>query len=228
MSKLGIITYSYPHLKTEQLLLSLIYKNSNIIEDLVVYALPFKDRKKRNTFFEHRPNQACSVSPKVICQSFEIKYKECSSDMDIGDECDEYLIGGAGILSAEAVVNKKIINCHPGIIPAVRGLDAFKWSIYYMQPIGNTLHFINENVDEGQIIAVLPTPVFATDSIETLARRHYENEIKMLSEFRYYMENCQNDYANIEVRNPTMRMPYDIEIKMADMFERYKDRYAKK
>ena len=228
MGRLGIITYSYPHLKTEQLLLGLISPMSNNTKDLKVYALPFKKRKEREILFLHRPNQANAVSPEVICKSYDIEYKECCSDLDIDDSCDEYLIAGAGILSASAVEHKKIINCHPGIIPIARGLDAFKWSIYNMQPIGNTLHYINENVDDGEIIAVLPTPVFTTDSLETFARRHYENEIKMLSSFQYYINHPQNDYIGIEIQEATMRMPFDVEVKMLDMFESYKERYTKK
>lgn len=226
MGKLGIITYAYQHLKTEQVLLSLISDNK-CLKDISVYALPFKKRKSRDYFFAHRPNQTNAVSPEIICNSYDIEYKEVASDVDIDNFCDEYIITGAGILSADAVKNKKIINCHPGIIPAARGLDAFKWSIYNMRPIGNTLHYIDENVDSGEIIAVLPTPVFCTDTLETFARRHYENEIKMLSSYQYYLDNPQNEYTDIEMQEATMRMPFDVEVKMADMFEEYKARYAK-
>lgn len=226
MGKLGIITYAHPHLKTEQVLMSMI-SLGQCTEDIVVYALPFKKRKNREVFFEHRPNQMNAVSSKIICKSYGIEYKECLSDTDIDDQCDKYLITGAGILSANAVKNKKIINCHPGIIPIARGLDAFKWSIYNMQPVGNTLHYIDENVDKGEIITVLPTPVFVTDSLETLARRHYENEIRILSSYQYYMNNPQNDYVDFKVEEATMRMPFEIEIKMSDMFEMYKAKYAK-
>ena len=226
MGKLGIITYAHSHLKTEQVLLSLI-SDEKIKKDITVYALPFKKRNSRDVFFSHRPNQSNAVSPKTLCDAYDIEYKEVSCDTDIDKSCDDYVITGAGILSANAVKGKKIINCHPGIIPATRGLDAFKWSIYNMRPMGNTLHYIDENVDRGEIIAVLPTPVFRTDTLETLARRHYENEIKMLSSYQYYLDNPQNDYADIEMQEATKRMPYDVEVKMADMFEEYKIRYAK-
>ena len=197
------------------------------MKDITVYALPFKKRKSRDVFFSHRPNQSNAVSPKILCNAYGIEYKEVACDTDIDNSCDEYVITGAGILSTDAVKNKKIINCHPGIIPATRGLDAFKWSIYNMRPLGNTLHYINEDVDRGEIIAVLPTPVFITDNLEILARRHYENEIKMLSSYQYYLANPQNDYVDIEMQDATSRMPFDIEVKMADMFEEYKGRYAK-
>lgn len=122
-----------------------------------------------------------------MCKNFNLKYVQCDSDKEINNECEFYLITGSGILSADCVNNKKIINCHPGIIPAVRGLDAFKWSIFDMQPIGNTLYYINENIDSGEIISIVQTPIFITDSLETFARRHYEMEINVLSNFHSFL-----------------------------------------
>ena len=51
------------------------------------------------------------------------------------------------------------------------------------------MHFIDENVDSGEIISVAPTDVFHSDTIMTLARRYYENEIATLAKFVYFLEN---------------------------------------
>lgn len=221
--KVGIITYQHRHLKTEQIIMNLIIQGYH----LKVFALPFVQRKKRKVFFLHRPNQNEGVDVQLVCHKYNIEYKKCESDIDIGDECDEYLITGAGILSKEVVDNKKIINCHPGIIPISRGLDAFKWSIYHMRPIGNTLHYIDKNVDKGKIISIITTPVFETDTLETFARRHYEIEIRMLSEYRYFIDNPYNSYKDAKVYEATMRMPYNIEVEMFHMFEKYKELYVR-
>lgn len=85
----------------------------------------------------------------MLCKKYGISYVYCKNDTDIDGVCDIYMVTGAGILSGNCIHNKKIINCHPKIIPAVRGLDAFKWSIYSMYPMSVTLHYIDENVDEG-------------------------------------------------------------------------------
>ena len=39
--------------------------------------------------------------------------------------CDYYIVAGAGILSKECLKGKRVLNGHPGIIPLVKGLDAF-------------------------------------------------------------------------------------------------------
>lgn len=130
-------------------------------------------------------------------------------------------------MSAECVKDKRILNCHPGIIPAIRGLDAFKWAIYEMKPIGVTLHFIDTEVDAGEVIAVVPTEVYITDSLITLARRHYENEIEVLSNFDEYLRNPQNTFKDIEKGEPHKRMPLNIEKEMVRRFSEYVERYGR-
>lgn len=220
--KIGIITYDYVHLKTEQILETLILRGFNI----KVYTLPFKLRKERNVFFNHRPNQTVSVNVGTIIDKNKLEYVKCKKDTEIDNECDLYIITGAGILSKECVRNKKIINCHPGIIPNSRGLDSFKWAILERKPLGVTLHYIDENIDSGDIISIIPTNVYKTDSLETLSRRHYENEIMTLLRFDFYLENKINKFKNIKSEIPRMRMNISDEVKMCRNFDKYIDIYG--
>lgn len=224
---LGIITYATPHLKTEQVIMQ-IHNLSSVqsLNSITVFALPFSKRRERDVLFQHRPNQFDAVPPKLLCETFGFSYTPCKSDTDITDECDIYLITGAGILSEKAVENKKIINCHPGIIPAARGLDAFKWSIYNMTPVGNTLHYINKEVDMGTIISVIPTPVYSTDTISSFARRHYENEIHILSNFIWHLEHSQNPFLSISMNESTRRMDKLKEREMIIRFDEYKKKFS--
>jgi phosphoribosylglycinamide formyltransferase-1 len=153
-----------------------------------MFALPFTPRKQRVTLFNHRPDQTDAIAAKTLAEKHTIPYCACGNDEEIDDSCDVYIILGAGILSENGIKGKKIINCHPGIIPACRGVDSFKWAIYDMKPLGITLHYIDAQVDAGDIIAVAPTNVYKTDSLATLARRHYENEINVISHFAYYLK----------------------------------------
>lgn len=228
--KLGIITYAYPHLKTEQIILNLLLRGEGggVKTEIIVYAFPFIKRQKRDVLIEHRPNQQNAISPDVLCKNFNLKYVQCDSDKEIDNECEFYLITGSGILSADCVRYKKIINCHPGIIPAVRGLDAFKWAIFNMQPVGNTLHYIDENIDSGEIISIVQTPIFITDSLETFARRHYEMEINILSNFHSYIKNPVNKFCNIEEGKINRRMDITLETKMCRIFDEYKNNFVSK
>lgn len=218
----ALITYHCPHLKTEQVMQALLRKPY----DFTMYALPFKARNKRSPLFQHRPEQSEAVAPDVIARTHGIPYTVCESDRDIKPSADVYLILGAGILSPECVAGKRVINCHPGIIPASRGLDSFKWAIYEMKPLGVTLHYIDERVDQGEIIAVSPTNVYTTDSLATLARRHYENEIDVLGRFDAFLENPENPYENIEEGEARMRMPLDKERELDARLSEYRAKYG--
>jgi phosphoribosylglycinamide formyltransferase-1 len=220
----GLITYHYPHLKTEQVLQRLLSFDESF--EFRMYALPFSPRKPRETLFHHRPDQSNAVAPQAMAEKHKIPYFICENDIDVDNSCDVYLVLGAGILSAKCVAGKKIINCHAGIIPSSRGLDSFKWAIYDLKPLGITLHYIDAQVDAGEIISVVPTNVYASDSLATLARRHYENEIDALSRFTDFLDKPRNPYKGIEVGEPRKRMPLGHQRELARIFPDYKDKYG--
>jgi phosphoribosylglycinamide formyltransferase-1 len=218
-----LITYHFPHLKTEQVMERLLRTTDYTYR---MYALPFKRRKERAVSVHHRPNQAEAVAPEVIADEHKIPYVVCETDGDVDSLCDIYLILGAGILSPECVSGKRIVNCHPGIIPASRGLDSFKWAIYEKKLLGVTLHYIDANVDAGEIITVASTNVYITDSLATLARRHYENEIDCLSRFSELLQTPVNPFAEIEEGEAKNRMPVETEVQMARLFSEYTEQYG--
>ena len=219
MKTLGIITYYANHLKTEQLLLRLAGRHH-----LNVYALPYTQRPSRKVLFSHRPNQSAAAHPGDICAQLVIPYFPVKQDREIDGSCELYLIAGAGILSAECLRGKRILNGHPGVIPAARGLDAFKWSIYNGLPLGVTLHYIDRRVDAGEIVSVIPTPVFASDTLETLARRHYENEIYTLAHFEESLRHPCNPFPHLPQGAQMRRMGSEQERELAELFALYKQR----
>lgn len=219
MIKLGIITYDTNHLKTEQILLQLAD-----LYDIRVYALPYVQRPVRRVLLHHRPDQSAAVHPRDICAQYGLPYITVENDAQIDNRCELYLITGAGILSAECLRGKRVLNGHPGVIPAARGLDAFKWSVYNMLPLGVTLHYIDERVDAGEVVSIVPTPVFLSDTLNTLARRHYENEIHVLAHFEEYLKHPQNPFEGITQGESTRRMKEEQEAELPGRFELYKRR----
>lgn len=225
MAHIGIITYNSRHLKTEQVLKNL-YRSDVNEDQFTLFALPFMHRPSRKELFSHRPNQLSGIETAEMAKMYGIPFIECDSDNDISPGCDLYIITGAGIISEECLRNKRIINCHSGIIPLIRGLDAFKWAIINNQPVGNTLHFIDKNVDDGDVIAVKPTPLYEDDTLSSFSERHYVEEIKMLSNYKYYLQHPHNEYGGAERNTPYRRMPISIEQKLEEEFEKYKSQYA--
>lgn len=225
MAHIGIITYNHRHLKTEQILKNLF--NTDVKGDqFTLFALPFINRPSRKELFSHRPNQFSGMETSEIAKMYSLPFIECNSDNDISSVCDLYIITGAGIISETCLQGKRMINCHSGIIPLVRGLDSFKWAIIHNKPVGNTLHFIDKNVDDGDIIAVKQTPLYEDDTLTSFSERHYAEEIKMLSNYKYYLQHPHNEFIGVERGTPYRRMPISIEKKLEEEFEKYKSKFV--
>lgn len=71
----------------------------------------------------------------------------------------------------------RVINIHPSLLPAFPGLDAWKQALEYgVKFTGVTVHFVDQGVDTGPIIAQQPVPVLGDDTPETLHARIQETE----------------------------------------------------
>lgn len=66
---------------------------------------------------------------------------------------------------------KGCLNLHPALLPYNRGSYPNVWSIIEGTPAGATLHYIDESVDTGDILAQQEVPVDLTDTGETLYRK---------------------------------------------------------
>ena len=171
----------------------------------------------------HRPAQEDAIRTRELALNKNVSFHQWNGTSDLG-QSSYFLITGAGIIDPQFSGGKPIINAHPGIIPAARGLDAFKWAIYDGVELGVTLHLIDREVDKGEIIAIERTPIYPGDSLATLARRHYELEVSMLAEFDFYLQN--RAAFSLPERPARMRMPITVEAEMVRKFDAYKERFA--
>jgi phosphoribosylglycinamide formyltransferase-1 len=79
-----------------------------------------------------------------------------------------------GILRAFA---QRVVNIHPALLPAFPGLEAWKQALAYgVKLTGATVHFVDEGVDTGPIIAQRAVPVLPGDTPESLHARIQEAE----------------------------------------------------
>ena len=70
-----------------------------------------------------------------------------------------------------AMLRHGVVNLHPALLPYNRGQYPNVWSIVEGTPAGVTLHYIDEGVDTGDIIAQREVPVEPVDTGATLYRR---------------------------------------------------------
>jgi phosphoribosylglycinamide formyltransferase-1 len=72
---------------------------------------------------------------------------------------------------------RKIINIHPALLPAFPGLQSWKQALEYGAKVaGCTVHFVDEGMDTGPIIAQAAVPVLDTDTAASLHARIQEQE----------------------------------------------------
>lgn len=71
----------------------------------------------------------------------------------------------------------KVINVHPALLPAFKGAHAVKDSLAYgVRVTGVTVHFVDEQVDHGAVIAQGAVEVKPKDTVETLSKRIHKME----------------------------------------------------
>jgi phosphoribosylglycinamide formyltransferase-1 len=71
----------------------------------------------------------------------------------------------------------QVINIHPALLPSFPGLEAWKQALDYgVKVTGCTVHFVDQGVDTGPIIAQRTVPVLNDDTAQTLHARIQEAE----------------------------------------------------
>ena len=77
----------------------------------------------------------------------------------------------------------RILNIHPSLLPSFPGLDAQRQALEHgVKFTGCTVHFVDETLDGGPIIAQRVVPVLADDTVETLSARILEQEHELYAE----------------------------------------------
>lgn len=77
----------------------------------------------------------------------------------------------------------RILNIHPSLLPAFPGLDAQRQALEHETKVsGCTVHFVDETLDGGPIVAQRAVPVLESDTVETLSARILKEEHKLYPE----------------------------------------------
>ena len=91
---------------------------------------------------------------------------------------------------------QRVLNIHPSLLPAFPGLEPQRQALEHGAKFsGCTVHFVDENLDAGPIIAQAVVPIEDSDTPETLAARILKEEhrvytevVKIVLEGRYRIE----------------------------------------
>jgi phosphoribosylglycinamide formyltransferase-1 len=92
--------------------------------------------------------------------------------------------------------SNRIMNIHPALLPSFPGLNVQKKAVEHgVRFSGCTVHFVNEECDEGPIIIQAVVPVFPDDTEQSVAARILQQEhriypraIQLYSEGRLHVQ----------------------------------------
>ena len=95
------------------------------------------------------------------------------------------LAGYMRVLSREFIdaYRGRILNIHPSLLPSFPGLDAQQQALEDgAETSGCTVHFVDETLDGGPIIAQRVVPLYDNDTVESLSARILVEEHKLYAE----------------------------------------------
>lgn len=76
-----------------------------------------------------------------------------------------------------AAFSHRVLNIHPALLPAFPGMHAQRQALAHgVRIAGATVHFVDEEMDHGPIVAQACVPVLDDDTEETLAARILREE----------------------------------------------------
>ncbi|MBO4301899.1 phosphoribosylglycinamide formyltransferase [Methanosarcinaceae archaeon] len=156
-----------------------------LIKD-VNFACVISDKKEAKALERARDNniEAVFVDPKSFSSRAEFD-REVIRILKEHDT-DLVLLAGYMRIITEELVDAyagKIMNIHPALLPAFKGLHAQKQALDYgVKVAGCTVHFVEADLDAGPIIIQRTVPVLPGDTEDSLADRILVEEHKAYPE----------------------------------------------
>jgi methionyl-tRNA formyltransferase len=123
-----------------------------------------------------------------------------------------------GVLGGTRIIRKRVLeippdgmlNSHPGLLPEVRGSASPAWSVYYDIPIGSTCHFIDTNIDTGDMVIRREIPIHKGDTYEKLCwLTLVEAGALMTESIKMWKNESIKRIPQGESGLPTLRVPSD-------------------
>ena len=100
------------------------------------------------------------------------------------------LAGYMRVIKNPAAFPAPIINVHPSLLPKYKGLHAVEQAMEAGEEYtGCTVHYVNEELDGGEIILQREVPILADDTVESLTQLHRANNFLEYSRSLFRSQN---------------------------------------
>ena len=126
----------------------------------------------------------CHISHKKEEQMFQL-FEAWRVDLII-------LAGYMRVLKNPSAFPCPIINVHPSLLPKYKGLNVVERAMEAGEEFtGCTVHYVNEELDGGEIIMQSKVPISPDDTIESLTKEIQRQEYSILPEAIKYVKQRQ-------------------------------------
>ena len=158
---------------------ALIDKFNRAASPLLRVALVISDRQDAGALARARAAGIEAMHIQVTGRPAGLSTREMLAALEFAD-IDLIALAGYLRLVPAAVLKRypdRIVNVHPALLPKHGGKGMYGSNVHRAvlaagEPVsGATVHYINENYDEGRIIAQREVPVLPDDTPESLAAR---------------------------------------------------------
>jgi phosphoribosylglycinamide formyltransferase-1 len=141
------------------------------------------------------------IKTKIIHENQIKKFEKKLSQILLKEKINLICLAGfMSILSEDFLCSweKKVINIHPSILPAFRGLNAVKQAIEKkVKYTGCTIHYVDKGIDTGEIIDQRIVKVLKTDNEKKLAKKILKEEHIL---YIKVIETLEKDINNGKIR----------------------------
>ena len=150
--------------------------NANITVDLIL-------SNRKNAYVLNRAEKL--NIPTYVFTKDELYNTDNIKNLLLNNNIDLIVLAGFLLLIPEHIIRafpNRIINIHPALLPKYGGKGMYGDRVHQKvlengdNESGITIHYVNENYDEGQIIHQANFPVEEGDGIEAIARKAHELE----------------------------------------------------
>ncbi|MFQ5915180.1 MAG: formyl transferase, partial [Nitrospinota bacterium] len=157
------------------------------IKDAVLYNVQFAFQRVGANV--HRLRSTGSLYPDyspyaehVVLTRWTNSAEAVSAIADVGP--DLILLGQSGIVREPILSLPRLgtLNSHPALLPKYRGVDVVAWTLWHGDPLGVTVHFADQGVDTGPIIAQRKLELQGAFHLEEAERLVTEMSLDMLVE----------------------------------------------
>jgi phosphoribosylglycinamide formyltransferase-1 len=104
---------------------------------------------------------------KLISSRNRENFSEQAKEVLDKNDCENLILFYDKLIGEPLISMKKVVNVHPSLLPSFKGMNAVKQSLDAgVKLFGCTLHLVNKELDDGQILYQIASPVPQSNNLE--------------------------------------------------------------